>query len=297
MHWHRIVDRAWHPLILQMRHHRVAVGTGRKFHCILRPAGSGTGGKTRRFDKIAKIFSVAIGNLLPAIELIIENIHFRVEYRGLDRVEPCRHADADIFIAGLSHAVNAAGPHDLCLAVIIDEHRPAITITAKRLGREKAGAGDVGKLANAGVVQAGAEALRRVIHHPQPLGIGEGAYRGIIGGLAKKPDPDHPDNLDAGGAAGLERGGKPGRVEIEGCPVHLGEHRHCAQNRHHLGTGGEGKGGNDNPLARAKPLCQQRQDQRVGSRGTADTMANAGIGGKPFFKGGNLRSHDIGTVV
>ena len=58
-------------------------------------------------------------------------------------------ADSDVLVARLAHAVDAAGPHDLSLAVIIGEHRAAVAIAAKGLCRKETCAGDLSKLAEA----------------------------------------------------------------------------------------------------------------------------------------------------
>jgi len=59
-----------------------------------------------------------------------------------------------------------AGSNNGGQTIIIGEHRAAIAIGAKRFGRKKAGAGDVGKLANRPPVKAGAKTLRRIIDQP-----------------------------------------------------------------------------------------------------------------------------------
>ena len=74
--------------------------------------------------------------------------------------------------------MDAAGLHDLGLAVIIGEHRAAVAIAAERLCRKETGAGNLGKLADRNAVVACAKALRRIVDDPQALALGKDADGG-----------------------------------------------------------------------------------------------------------------------
>ena len=82
-------------------------------------------------------------------------------------------------------------------AIIISEYRAAIAISAKRFGRKKTGAGDVGELANGPTVKAGAKTLRSVIDQPQSMRVSKCSNGSVISWLTKKTNADNSNNLDA----------------------------------------------------------------------------------------------------
>ena len=131
---------------------------------------------------------------------------------------------------------------------------------------QEAGAGDVGKLANGRVVETGTETLRRIVDDPQPFGLGKTGDGGKVCRLAEQPDTDDADKIDTGSFGGFLGGRQAAWVQIERHRIYFGENRYRTQNRHHFGACGKGEGRNDDPLARPQTLCQQCQDERIGSR-------------------------------
>ena len=94
-----------------------------------------------------------------------------------------------------------------------------------------------------------AKALRGVINQPQAIFTREIANRGIIGGLAKQPNADNANNIDAGGFARGKRVRQFFWIKVEAGFIDFGKNRYCAHDRHHFSACGKGKRGNDNALA------------------------------------------------
>src|SRR5699024_7660698 len=80
---------------------------------------------------------------------------------------------------------------------VIGKDRAAVAETAERLGREKAGRGDVAERAEPPALVARAKPLRRVIKDKQAFGRSELADRFMVGALAEQIDRDHRLRLKA----------------------------------------------------------------------------------------------------
>lgn len=114
--------------------------------------------------------------------------------------------------------------------------------------------------------------------HPRAataLPAGRGAESGCNRRQAEKIDRDDPCRAQPALAAGpvqrlLQGGGIKGKAF-----VHLHKNRGCPPQRHRLGSGGKGKGGQKHRLPRTRPEGKQRQRQRIGSVGAAQREAGA----------------------
>ena len=244
-------------MFAQCLHHHLAVRSGTQFDGILRPARCGAIGQHGDANAVRQPCRIAIGHLLPHHQLFIEYIQLGIENDCLHGVQPCGHSNTFIFVTRLAHPVDSTGPHDVGLGVIICKDGAAIPVTAKRLCREKACAGDACKGADLVALPAGPKALRRIVNHPQSLGSSKAVDGFVICRLAKQPDANNADNRDPCCPGSAQRRRQPCRVQIEAGGINLCKDRHGTQRRHHLGTGGKGKGGHDYALSRLQPLCQQ----------------------------------------
>src|SRR5207244_11027712 len=128
---------------------------------------------------------ITLGGLIACGDLVVKNLQLLEQYRGLNGIEPCSEADADIvvFIGALPMHADAAQP--LGERGIVGKDGAAVAIAAERLCGEEAGRGGAAEGAEAAALVAGAKALRGVIEHEQALGFGHRRYRVVIGALSE----------------------------------------------------------------------------------------------------------------
>ena len=150
----RIIDRRRHALFLQMGRQGVPVVM---LDRVLGPVGDVARGHVRHGGDVgAQAVVVAGGDAVTPFDLLTEDLQLFDQDGGLDGVQTAVQADAHVQIFGVmveglalevrgdGLAVHPDRIDQLGQVVVIGQHRPAVAVTAQRLGREEAGRGDVG---------------------------------------------------------------------------------------------------------------------------------------------------------
>ena len=131
--------------------------------------------------------------------------------------------------------------------VVVGQHRAAVAVAAKRLGREKAGRGGVAESAEPAAIEGRAEGLRGVVEHEQVGVLGNRGDGVVVGRQAEQVDRDDRLRRQAYALGGRQRGFKPFGVDVETFRLDVDEDRRGADQRHHFRGGAEGEGRAETP--------------------------------------------------
>src|SRR5207244_8891788 len=104
--------------------------------------------------------------------LVLKYLQVLEQDRGVHGVESSGEAKADIVVFIGALAVHADAAQRVREFVVIGEDRPAVTEAAERFGGKEARRGRKPEGAELAALVAGAKALRRVVKHEQPFGLG-----------------------------------------------------------------------------------------------------------------------------
>jgi hypothetical protein len=134
--------------------------------------------------------------------------------------------------------------------------------------------------------------LRGVVEHQHAGRFGDGGNGIVIGRQAEQIDRDDGLRLKAEPRGGVERGGKTLGIDVERVGVDIDEDGRGAEQRHHFGSGAEGKRRAEHRVARGNALGHQHQHERVGAAGAGNGMAGATELGERGFEGAHLGAED-----
>ena len=110
---------------------------------VLRPGGRDARAQDWRRHQTAEQGVVACRGALPGQDLVGEDLELGKQDRRLNRIETTVHPDPHIVVLVLALSVHAQRAEDRGQFGIIGEHRAAVAVAAKRLGREEAGGGQL----------------------------------------------------------------------------------------------------------------------------------------------------------
>ena len=102
---------------------------------------------------------IAVGDLLPQLHLVREDVEFGQEDRGLEGVEAAVDADPGVVVFVAAFAVDSDGIEGGGKLVVIGEAHSAVAVAAQRFGGEEGGAGNVGQGSCPFTLVHGAEVL------------------------------------------------------------------------------------------------------------------------------------------
>src|SRR5690348_10741341 len=133
---HGVMDGCGNSLLAERRGDAVAIV---HFNGVLGVDAAVFRSDKRGLDEAAQMLVVASGNMGAKEQFPLENLKLGQQDSGLDSVEASVEAEADVAVAG-GLAVVANFEHGGGECVVVCEAGPAVAISAKRLGGEKAGA-------------------------------------------------------------------------------------------------------------------------------------------------------------
>ena len=288
-----IIDGARNPPNAQVQLHPVALHPVGQADGVLRPRGLGLRRDDGGLDRPGKALGVEGGDFPPPGKLSVKDLELFKQDGGLQRIEARIQPQNPVVVLFDSAAVQAQRIKQLGPAGAAGKDRASVSIAAERLGGKEAGGRNLPKGAGGASATGGAEALGRILEQPQPFPPDEGQNPAVIGGQAEKIDRDDPCRAQPALAAGpvqrlLQGGGIKGKAF-----VHLHKNRGCPPQRHRLGSGGKGKGGQKHRLPRTRPEGKQRQRQRIGSVGAAQREAGARAPGEGVLQRFDLCPADV----
>jgi hypothetical protein len=152
----------------------------------LRPNAGIAGQNDRKLQILAReVLIIGLRRGISLDHLVFEYLKFRQQYRSLKCVQSAIHTNADVVIATLL-AMSRDLAQDHGKVIIVSEYRTAVTITAKRLGREEAGTSYFGQRTGSSAVLGRAKALSCVLDDRKSMPFRESVDLGHLSALSVK---------------------------------------------------------------------------------------------------------------
>ena len=190
---------------------------------VLRPAGKEAFRDDRGGDDVLQAPGILQSGEIDVAELIlVESLQLHLQNRGLDRIQPGIHADADVVVLELALAMDPIGLDERGPLVIVGENRTAVSVATHRLGGEEGGRGDVAERARALSVDAAAKSLRSILEDQETVFIGNGPDGLVVRRQAEKVHGnDHARTQPAIGKDLFHSAFQVRGVQVEGFLAHV----------------------------------------------------------------------------
>ncbi len=248
-----------------------------------------SGQRCRGLDTILQGLGVAGPDLLAEGDLLVAEIgKLRLDNRGLQGIAAAVGAEQVVGLALLA-AVVGDSADALGQGGIGGEDGPPVAIAAERLGRKKAGGGDMADGARLATVLLRAEALGRVLDEFQPMLFREGLKRRVVGHLTKEVDSDDGSGARRDGLLDL------GGIDIISDRIDVGKDRRGPHQSDGLGRADPGEGCSDDFVAGADPEPAQGHFQGHGAAGDRDAVEGLGRAAEKFSES-SLQFVDFRTI-
>ena len=244
----------------------------------------------RGFANIAELFGISSPETVAGLDLVGKSRPLAEHDRGLQGVEPAVHSH-EVVVVAPDAAMRADRPHFFGHAVVIGEKRTALAVASKRLGRIKTRAGNVSDAAAFASMPSGSKTLRRIFDHSNPMTVGDGIDRIIVGHLTK--ETHWQKSLGARSDGSLDA--IHGDVEIQ--RIDIDKNRPRADLEHHLGGADPSEGNCEHLVAGADPESAQRDLQTIRATRDRDRMATSDEAGQMPFQLLDLGAHDETAVL